>query len=157
MFISLYLLSNEYCCLKIKIRNHMYKELNWWYLIYIFTFMFWLGERVGRGITTDSITTPVVNTSAYWFKNSDELIDFKVDFFLIFPIFVGPWKEICKWICDHRLLNISTVIWQEGRHASYEYGRYGNPTTKVLEEKMKYESHHSVFSFYIFKLCNGAL
>lgn len=60
------------------------------------------GERVGRGITTDSITTPVVNTSAYWFNNSDELIDFK-----------------------------------EGRHASYEYGRYGNPTTKVLEEKMK--------------------
>ncbi|KAJ4793559.1 Cystathionine gamma synthase [Rhynchospora pubera] len=59
------------------------------------------GERIGRGITTDSITTPVVNTSAYWFNNSEELIDFK-----------------------------------EGRHASYEYGRYGNPTTKVLEEKM---------------------
>ncbi|KAF3322934.1 cystathionine gamma-synthase [Carex littledalei] len=59
------------------------------------------GERAGRGIATDSITTPVVNTSAYWFNNSNELIDFK-----------------------------------EGRHASYEYGRYGNPTTKVLEEKM---------------------
>ncbi|XP_072977419.1 cystathionine gamma-synthase 1, chloroplastic [Typha angustifolia] len=59
------------------------------------------GERLGRGITTDAITTPVVNTSAYWFKNSEELIDFK-----------------------------------EGRHASFEYGRYGNPTTKVLEEKM---------------------
>ncbi|XP_038983140.1 cystathionine gamma-synthase 1, chloroplastic-like [Phoenix dactylifera] len=59
------------------------------------------GERVGRGITTDAITTPVVNTSAYWFKNSNELVDFK-----------------------------------EGRHASFEYGRYGNPTTKALEEKM---------------------
>ncbi|KAG1342546.1 cystathionine gamma-synthase 1, chloroplastic [Cocos nucifera] len=59
------------------------------------------GERAGRGITTDAITTPVVNTSAYWFKNSNELIDFK-----------------------------------EGRHASFEYGRYGNPTTKALEEKM---------------------
>ncbi|EHA8592161.1 putative cystathionine gamma-synthase 1, chloroplastic [Cocos nucifera] len=36
------------------------------------------GERLGRVITTDAITTPVVNTSAYWFKNSNELIDFKV-------------------------------------------------------------------------------
>ncbi|WOK93279.1 cystathionine gamma-synthase 1, chloroplastic-like [Canna indica] len=59
------------------------------------------GERFGRGITTDAITTPVVNTSAYWFNNSDELIDFK-----------------------------------EKRHASFEYGRYGNPTTQALEEKM---------------------
>ncbi|PKU77976.1 cystathionine gamma-synthase 1, chloroplastic [Dendrobium catenatum] len=59
------------------------------------------GERYGRGLVTDSITTPLVRTSAYWFKNSDELIDFK-----------------------------------EGRYASYEYGRYGNPTTKSLEEKM---------------------
>uniref|UniRef100_A0A6V7QT31 plant cystathionine gamma-synthase n=1 Tax=Ananas comosus var. bracteatus TaxID=296719 RepID=A0A6V7QT31_ANACO len=59
------------------------------------------GERLGRGITTDAITTPVVNTSAYWFKNTQELVDFK-----------------------------------EGRHESYEYGRYGNPTTKVLEEKI---------------------
>ncbi|MCL7021956.1 hypothetical protein MKW94_001097 [Papaver nudicaule] len=59
------------------------------------------GERLGRGIVTDAITTPVVNTSAYWFKNSNELIDFK-----------------------------------EGRHASFEYGRYGNPTTVVAENKI---------------------
>ncbi|KAL0906909.1 hypothetical protein M5K25_025440 [Dendrobium thyrsiflorum] len=59
------------------------------------------GERYGRGVVTDSITTPLVRTSAYWFKNSDELIDFK-----------------------------------EGRYTSYEYGRYGNPTTRSLEEKM---------------------
>ncbi|KAH7684027.1 Cystathionine gamma-synthase protein [Dioscorea alata] len=59
------------------------------------------GERFGRGIVTDGITTPIVNTSAYWFKNSDQLLDFK-----------------------------------EGRHTSYEYGRYGNPTTTVLEEKI---------------------
>ncbi|KAK9107500.1 hypothetical protein Syun_023511 [Stephania yunnanensis] len=59
------------------------------------------GERLGRGIFTDGITTPVVNTTAYWFKTSDELIDFK-----------------------------------EGRHASFEYGRYGNPTTVVAEEKI---------------------
>ncbi|TKY65160.1 Cystathionine gamma-synthase 1 [Spatholobus suberectus] len=58
-------------------------------------------ERLGRGIVTDAITTPVVNTSAYFFKKTADLIDFK-----------------------------------ENRHASYEYGRYGNPTTVVLEEKI---------------------
>ena len=35
-------------------------------------------ERLGRGIVTDAITTPVVNTSAYFFKKTAELIDFKV-------------------------------------------------------------------------------
>uniref|UniRef100_A0A7N0V2F6 plant cystathionine gamma-synthase n=1 Tax=Kalanchoe fedtschenkoi TaxID=63787 RepID=A0A7N0V2F6_KALFE len=59
------------------------------------------GERLGRGIVTDAITTPVVNTSAYFFKKTEELIDFK-----------------------------------EKRHASFEYGRYGNPTTVVAEEKI---------------------
>ncbi|CAA7038644.1 unnamed protein product [Microthlaspi erraticum] len=59
------------------------------------------GERLGRGIVTDAITTPVVNTSAYFFKKTAELIDFK-----------------------------------EKRSASFEYGRYGNPTTVVLEEKI---------------------
>ncbi|CAH8385693.1 unnamed protein product [Eruca vesicaria subsp. sativa] len=59
------------------------------------------GERLGRGIVTDAITTPVVNTSAYHFKTTDELLDFK-----------------------------------EKRSVSFEYGRYGNPTTIVLEEKI---------------------
>ncbi|XWS40905.1 hypothetical protein CRYUN_Cryun17cG0036200 [Craigia yunnanensis] len=59
------------------------------------------GERLGRGIVTDAITTPVVNTSAYFFKKTQELIDFK-----------------------------------EKRHRSFEYGRYGNPTTVVAEEKI---------------------
>ncbi|KAJ8530611.1 hypothetical protein K7X08_023492 [Anisodus acutangulus] len=59
------------------------------------------GERLGRGIVTDAITTPVVNTSAYFFKKTSDLIDFK-----------------------------------EKRRASFEYGRYGNPTTVVAEEKI---------------------
>ncbi|XP_041004469.1 cystathionine gamma-synthase 1, chloroplastic-like [Juglans microcarpa x Juglans regia] len=59
------------------------------------------GERSGRGIVTDGITTPVVNTSAYFFDNTAQLIDFK-----------------------------------EKRRASFEYGRYGNPTTVVSEEKI---------------------
>ncbi|KAK7813550.1 cystathionine gamma-synthase 1, partial [Quercus suber] len=68
-----------------------------------------VGERFGRGIVTDAITTPVVNTSAYFFKKTSELIDFK-----------------------------------EKRKASFEYGRYGNPTTVVLEEKIR---HVFVFLF----------
>ncbi|KAL4368332.1 hypothetical protein GQ457_05G010080 [Hibiscus cannabinus] len=59
------------------------------------------GERLGRCIVTDAITTPVVNTSAYFFKKTQELIDFK-----------------------------------EKRRKSFEYGRYGNPTTVVAEEKI---------------------
>ncbi|MED6131579.1 cAMP-dependent protein kinase regulatory subunit Cgs1 [Stylosanthes scabra] len=59
-------------------------------------------ERLGRGIVTDAITTPVVNTSAYFFKKTADLIDFK-----------------------------------EKRQFSFEYGRYGNPTTIVLEEKLR--------------------
>lgn len=59
------------------------------------------GERLGRGIVTDAITTPVVNTSAYFFKKTADLIDFK-----------------------------------EKRRESFEYGRYGNYTTVVAEEKI---------------------
>jgi len=59
------------------------------------------GERLGRGIISDAITTPVFNTSAYFFKTTAELIDFK-----------------------------------EKRRASFEYGRYGNYTTVVAEEKI---------------------
>ncbi|CAH9118681.1 unnamed protein product [Cuscuta epithymum] len=59
------------------------------------------GERLGRGIVTDGITTPIVNTSAYFFNNTSELIDFK-----------------------------------ENRRSSFEYGRLGNPTTAVAEEKL---------------------
>lgn len=28
------------------------------------------------------------------------------------------------------------IAYQEGRHASFEYGRYGNPTARVVEEKI---------------------
>ncbi|XP_038904787.1 cystathionine gamma-synthase 1, chloroplastic [Benincasa hispida] len=59
------------------------------------------GERFGRGRADDAITTPVVNTSAYFFKKTADLIDFK-----------------------------------EKRAVSFEYGRYGNPTTIVAEEKI---------------------
>lgn len=47
------------------------------------------------------MTTPIVQTSTYTFRNTKELIDF-----------------------------------QEGAHTSFEYGRYGNPTTRAVEEKL---------------------
>ncbi|KAL5722913.1 cystathionine gamma-synthase [Ranunculus cassubicifolius] len=76
------------------------------------------GERLGRGIDTDGITTPVVNTTAYWFKNSAELIDFK-----------------------------------EGRYKSFEYGRYGNPTTQALEEKISALEQSESTLFFASGMC----
>lgn len=31
-----------------------------------------------------------------------------------------------------------SIILQENRQVSFEYGRYGNPTTVVLEEKIRF-------------------
>jgi cystathionine gamma-synthase len=59
------------------------------------------GERGGRPRVGDSITTPIVQSATYWFRDTQEVI-----------------------------------AYQEGRHASFEYGRYGNPTTRALEEKL---------------------
>lgn len=60
------------------------------------------GERSGRQRVGDSLTQPIVQTSTYFFTNTQEVIDFN-----------------------------------EGRLESNEYGRYGNPTTKACEEKIK--------------------
>jgi cystathionine gamma-synthase len=60
------------------------------------------GERQGRPRVSDSLTTPIVQTSTFWFRDTQEVIDY-----------------------------------QEGRHASYEYGRYGNPTTRAAAEKIR--------------------
>lgn len=59
------------------------------------------GERKGRPRIKDALTTPIVQTSTYWFEDTEELIEY-----------------------------------QEGRYQSYEYGRYGNPTVRVCEEKI---------------------
>jgi hypothetical protein len=45
-------------------------------------------ERLGRGIITDAITTPVVNTSVYFFKKTADLIDWKVFLFSSLNLFV---------------------------------------------------------------------
>lgn len=57
---------------------------------------YYSGERLGRGIVTDGITTPVVNTSAYFFKNTAELIDFKV---LPFP--ANVFIYLVFYLLDH--------------------------------------------------------
>ena len=60
------------------------------------------GEREGRPRVSDSLTTPIVQTATYWFRDTQELIDY-----------------------------------QEGRYPSFEYGRYGNPTTRAVEQKLR--------------------
>jgi cystathionine gamma-synthase len=60
------------------------------------------GEREGRPRVADSLTTPIVQTSTFWFRDTQEVIDY-----------------------------------QEGRHTSYEYGRYGNPTTRAAAQKIR--------------------
>ncbi|CAG9467180.1 unnamed protein product [Pedinophyceae sp. YPF-701] len=60
------------------------------------------GERDGRPRVSDSLTTPIVQTSTFTFRDSDELI-----------------------------------AYQEGSYGSFEYGRYGNPTTRACEEKIR--------------------
>ncbi|KAK2079805.1 hypothetical protein QBZ16_002200 [Prototheca wickerhamii] len=56
----------------------------------------------GPECLVDSLTTPIVQTATYTFKNTEELI-----------------------------------AYQEGRFGSYEYGRYGNPTARACEEKIR--------------------
>jgi cystathionine gamma-synthase len=58
------------------------------------------GSRARQGVA-DALTTPIVQTSTYTFKNTAELI-----------------------------------AYQEGGFKSFEYGRYGNPTTRAAEEKI---------------------
>ncbi len=60
------------------------------------------GEHKSRPQVSDTLTTPIVQTSTFWFRNTQEVIDY-----------------------------------QEGRHSSHEYGRYGNPTTHTAAEKLR--------------------
>jgi cystathionine gamma-synthase len=60
------------------------------------------GERSGRQDYHDSLTTPIAQTSTYFFDNTQQVIDFN-----------------------------------EGRRDSHEYGRYGNPTVKAVQEKLR--------------------
>lgn len=36
---------------------------------------------------------------------------------------------------------VSGYLCQEGTHTSFEYGRYGNPTTNAAEEKIRSAAH----------------
>jgi cystathionine beta-lyase/cystathionine gamma-synthase len=59
------------------------------------------GEHKSSNNFADSLTSPISMSSAFWFKDSQELLEFA-----------------------------------KGNHSSFEYGRYGNPTTKALENKL---------------------
>jgi cystathionine gamma-synthase len=63
------------------------------------------GERAKGGkkakATADSLTTPIVQSSTFTFRNTRECIQYNL-----------------------------------GKYSSFEYGRYGNPTTRAAEEKL---------------------
>ena len=63
-------------------------------MIWLIVLVVCAGERLGRGIVTDAITTPVVNTTAYHFKKTAELIDFKV----IIRSLNIPLKEVLNYV-----------------------------------------------------------
>ena len=60
------------------------------------------GERESRPPDRHSLTAPIVQTSTFWFRDTQEVIDY-----------------------------------QEGRAQRFEYGRYGNPTARAAEEKLR--------------------
>jgi len=47
---------------------------------------------------------------------------------------------LCLYECFTPAMNVflNFIILQEKRQTSYEYGRYGNPTSTVLEEKIRF-------------------
>ncbi|KAF7135339.1 hypothetical protein RHSIM_Rhsim08G0071000 [Rhododendron simsii] len=94
-------LVEESCCNGVKKIESLSDEKSYSFLSSDGSIAIHAGERLGRGVVSDALTTPIFNTSAYFFKTTAELIDFK-----------------------------------EKRRASFEYGRYGNYTTVVAEEKI---------------------
>ena len=48
---------------------------------------------------------------------------------------------------------MSLTLWQEKRATSFEYGRYGNPTTMVAEEKIRF--YFNLFYFCIWNLVDS--
>ena len=58
----------------------------------------------------------------------------------------ASWKLLRTFSSPSGALQTSTytfrdteelIAYQEGRYGSYEYGRYGNPTTRAVEEKIR--------------------
>ncbi|KAI8541669.1 hypothetical protein RHMOL_Rhmol08G0080100 [Rhododendron molle] len=94
-------LGEESCCNGVKKIESLSDEKSYSFLSCAGSIAIHAGERLGRGVVSDALTTPIFNTSAYFFETTAELIDFK-----------------------------------EKRRASFEYGRYGNYTTVVAEEKI---------------------
>lgn len=72
-----------------------------------------------RPVVSDALAMPIVQTSTYTFKDTAELIRFQA-----------------RAVVLLRLRRSRHRAAQEGTHSSFEYGRYGNPTTRAAEEKL---------------------
>ena len=86
------------------------------------------GEREGRPRVADSLTTPIVQTATYTFRSALAAL-----WILAYSHLALAWIHY-PWL--HRD-TAELIAYQEGRYGSYEYGRYGNPTTRTCEEKIR--------------------
>lgn len=118
------------------------------------------GERTRRPKVQDTLTIPICQTSTYTFKDTAELIAFQVLYLsnstdncrhnwckivslFGYPMFVESADHGCCelkkliTVLNYRVITKFTFLEQEGTFTSFEYGRYGNPTTNAVEEKIR--------------------
>ena len=81
--------------------------------------------------TSDALTTPIVQTSTYTFRDSAELIAFQAR---RRPVGGAAASQACLTHASGG--GGGAARRQEGKHTSFEYGRYGNPTTRAAEQKI---------------------
>lgn len=56
----------------------------------------------------------------------------------------GTWQTCGESLTDGGLTRRLNLPLQEGTHKSFEYGRYGNPTTRAAEDKLRCVSQRAV-------------
>lgn len=103
-------------------------------------------------LPADSLTTPIVQTATYTFRDTAELIAYQVRLHASSSTGPGHALRLARrprlpraspvadrqgWSPHHLSLSSCPRVLQEGRYGSYEYGRYGNPTTRACEEKIR--------------------
>ncbi|KAE8661339.1 putative cystathionine gamma-synthase 2 [Hibiscus syriacus] len=88
------------------------------------------GEILDRGIVTDAVTTPVVNTSAYFFKKTQELIDFKVDQAELF--FLARFRLASWYLAKYKQVSISKDLLISDPSLGDSYSPNSKPIATVI-------------------------
>lgn len=76
------------------------------------------GERLGRGIVTDAITTPVVNTSAFMFKKLLTFLTLRFQFNMTRHVSILSFTFLLLFFLCRRkeLFVMSMVVMETQRH-----------------------------------------